>query len=181
MHNHAKSMTRRPAQQRGSALIISLLILVVLTLIGITAMGTSGMEEKMAGNDRDKQVAFQSAEVALRGAEAAIEDLASTAGFDGTNGQYPEGTRLDFSPDSAVWTGTASAVYAGAVVPEAKTAPRYVIQILATQGNQDVNIGGYGTNSGVGKVVQFRVTARGTGISDTSSVILQSYYGKLLN
>lgn len=174
-----KALTRHG--EHGSALIISLLILVVLTLIGVTAVGTSGMEEKMAGNERDQQVAFQAAEVALRSAESAIANLASTAGFDGTGGQYPKGSTLDLAPDSAIWTGGNSAVYGGEAIPAVKTPPRYVIEVLATQGNNDVNISGYGTNSGVGTVVRFRVTARGTGISDTSSVILQSYYGKLLN
>ena len=50
------------SKQSGSALIISLMILIVMTLIGITGMGTSGLEEKMAGNDRDAALAFQAAE-----------------------------------------------------------------------------------------------------------------------
>jgi type IV pilus assembly protein PilX len=167
------------SRHNGSVLIISLLILVVLTLIGITAMSTSGLEERMAGNVRDEQVAFQASEIALRDAEAFIEGIASTAGFNGTNGLYPQGSSLDISPDSAIWTGNNSAVYGGALGDE-KTPPRYVIEVLDTQGNNDVNIGGYGDSSGVGAVADFRITARGTGISNSSTVILQSYYGKRL-
>ena len=163
----------------GSALIVSLLILVVMTLIGITAVSTSGLEERMAGNVRDEQVAFQAAEIALRDGEAFIDGIASTAGFNSSNGLYPQDSSPDISPTSSIWTGTNSKVYSGTLGAE-KSPPRYVIEVLGSQGNADVNIGGYGDSSGVGAVTSFRITARGTGISDSSTVILQSYYGKRL-
>jgi type IV pilus assembly protein PilX len=72
-------------QQRGAALIVSMLMLLVMTLIGITGMQTSILEEKMAGNYRDSALAFQAAETALRDAE---EFLATgnmgLSGFSGT-------------------------------------------------------------------------------------------------
>lgn len=151
------------------------MILVVLTLIGVTAVSTSGLEERMAGNDRDQQVAFQAAEVALRAGEALVKNMASTAGFNGTNGLYASSGQVDISPGSAVWTSTNSRVYSG-TLSEVSSQPRFIIQLLGSQGNHDVNIGCYGCNSGVGATTDFRITARGTGISDTSSVILQSYY-----
>lgn len=52
--------------QRGAALIVSLLFLVILTLIGVSAMTTTTLEERMAGNAKDFNVAFQAAEAALR-------------------------------------------------------------------------------------------------------------------
>lgn len=165
--------------QRGSALIVSLLILVVLTLIGVTAVSTSGLEEKMAGNDRDQQVAFQSAEIALRAGEAFAQGLASTAAFNDTNGQYSAASQPDVSPSSTVWTGSNSKIYTGAY-GAAQSPPRYIVQVLDTQGNDNVNIGGYGVSSGIGAITNFRITARGTGISNNSAVVLQSYYGMLL-
>ena len=43
--------------QTGSALIIALSILVVLTLLGVASMQGSSLQEKMAGNSRDSQIA----------------------------------------------------------------------------------------------------------------------------
>ena len=60
--------------QQGSALLVSLIILVVMTLLGLSGMRTSVMEEKMAGNMRDSELAFQAAEAALRDAEKYIKD-----------------------------------------------------------------------------------------------------------
>lgn len=59
--------------QRGVVLIASLLILLLLTLLGLTAMQTTTLEEKMAGNTSDRTLAFQAAEAALRDAEIEIE------------------------------------------------------------------------------------------------------------
>ena len=55
--------------QSGVVLAISLIILLLLTLIGLSATQTTALEEKMAGNLRDKSLAFQAAEAALRFAE----------------------------------------------------------------------------------------------------------------
>ncbi len=56
-------------QQSGAALVVSLIFLVILTLLGLTAMQTGILEERMAGNTRDRNLAFQAAEAAMRDAE----------------------------------------------------------------------------------------------------------------
>lgn len=55
--------------QRGSALIIALVFLLIMTLIGTTAMQGTSQQENMAGNMRDRNLAFQAAEAALRAGE----------------------------------------------------------------------------------------------------------------
>ncbi|NOS73875.1 MAG: hypothetical protein HOP36_04915, partial [Methyloglobulus sp.] len=57
--------------QSGVVLIISLIMLLLLTLVGLTGMQNIGLEEKMAGNMRDSNLAFQAAESALVAGEAA--------------------------------------------------------------------------------------------------------------
>lgn len=49
-------------RERGTALIMSLVILLILTILGVTAMGTASLEEKMAGNTQEINKAFQAAE-----------------------------------------------------------------------------------------------------------------------
>lgn len=61
-------------KQTGSALIISLLMLLVMTLLGVTSMSTSTLEEKMAANDRNQKVAFQNSETTLVASEIAVND-----------------------------------------------------------------------------------------------------------
>jgi type IV pilus assembly protein PilX len=63
---------RRSADQRGAILVTSMLLLLVLTIIGVTVMQMSRMQERMAGNTRDVNLAFQAAEGAMRGTELFI-------------------------------------------------------------------------------------------------------------
>ena len=67
-------------RQRGAILIVSLLFLVILTLLGVTAMTGTTMEERMAGNTRDTGLALQAAEAALRDARRDINGLPVAGG-----------------------------------------------------------------------------------------------------
>src|SRR5450830_497717 len=71
-------------RQSGAALPVTLMMLVVVMLLGVAAMQTSLLSEKSSRNHRDRQIAFQAAEAALR--DAAL-DLASTPG---RNPAFPE-------------------------------------------------------------------------------------------
>ena len=80
----ASSVSRTPARsgvghgnrQKGAALVTSLIILLMLTLMGVAAMQTTTLEEKMAGNLRNENLAFQAAEAALRAGEAYLQGFA---------------------------------------------------------------------------------------------------------
>jgi len=58
------SHTRK--RQLGVALVVALVFLLVLTILGVTAMQSATLQERMAGNLRDRNVGFQAAEAALR-------------------------------------------------------------------------------------------------------------------
>jgi len=59
--------------QQGFVLITGLMVLLMLTVIMLTAMRTAALEEMMAGNLRNSNIAFQAAESALREAESLME------------------------------------------------------------------------------------------------------------
>jgi len=65
-------MTSYRKQQTGVALIIGLVMLLLLTIIMLSAMRVTSLEERMAGNLRNQNIALQAAESALREAEARI-------------------------------------------------------------------------------------------------------------
>jgi type IV pilus assembly protein PilX len=54
-------------------LVVSLIVLLVMTLIGITSMQTTVLEERMAGNLRDRNLSFQAAEAGLQLALSYVE------------------------------------------------------------------------------------------------------------
>ncbi|PIW07302.1 MAG: pilus assembly protein [Comamonadaceae bacterium CG17_big_fil_post_rev_8_21_14_2_50_60_13] len=62
--------------QRGAALIVSLILLVVMTMLGLIAIRGVTQQERMAGNSQSRNVSFQANEKALRDIETKIEATA---------------------------------------------------------------------------------------------------------
>ena len=62
-------------RQRGAALFISLMFLIILTLIGLSAANVGILQERMAGNVRETNVAFQNAEATLREIEQRLVQI----------------------------------------------------------------------------------------------------------
>jgi len=91
--------------QSGVVLVISLIMLLALTLIGVTSSSVTGLEAKMAANTKDVNLAFQAAEAALRDVET--NTLKAKPDFkrsvvdtnQGTNGIYTTLTQC-VTPDS---------------------------------------------------------------------------------
>jgi type IV pilus assembly protein PilX len=73
MYARTRSLEFSGASQRGAALVVGLLLLLVLTLLAISGMNTATLELVMAGNTQYQQNAFQAAET---GIEQAIRDAA---------------------------------------------------------------------------------------------------------
>ncbi len=164
----------KPARQRGIALIMGLMFLVVLTLLGMAAMRGTILEERMAGNARDRDLAFQAAEAALRAAEQQITGAVLPAFAAGTayTPRIADGTLNDYWQNTHVWDNTQS-VALGWNPDGTNAAPRYVIEELG------VTAGGGTGGLGVGALNDegvYRVTARGVGSSANTVVILQAVY-----
>ena len=57
-------------RERGAVLVVGLIILLVMTLLSVQAMRSNVAQERMAGNMRERNLAFQAAEAALRVGES---------------------------------------------------------------------------------------------------------------
>jgi type IV pilus assembly protein PilX len=71
------AQVRGAKRQRGAILLVSLVMLLILTLLGVGAMDTSVMELKMTSNYREQIQALNAAESNLRFAEIDIENIIS--------------------------------------------------------------------------------------------------------
>jgi Tfp pilus assembly protein PilX len=63
----------RPQESGFSLITILMMVVVLLVSLALAGMNSSLVQERMAGNARDRNIALQSAEAALRDAEADIE------------------------------------------------------------------------------------------------------------
>lgn len=59
--------------QRGAALYVAMIMLLLLTLIGVAAMQVASLQQRMATNFNDFSLAFQRAEGALRQSEFELQ------------------------------------------------------------------------------------------------------------
>ena len=175
------------AGQRGAALITGLILLIVMTLIAVTGMQTTTLEEKMAGNMRNQDLAFQASEAGLRDGEALLSptnlsdkpQTCATAPCTCTTSNCKVWEQnlydaTDFSQQIESWwttnaqeLGTSGAQDLGEVAED----PRYLIQELEFK--PDSFVRGSGLPQGRH---YYRVTARGKGGTDTSVAIVESTY-----
>ena len=180
-------------RQRGAVLVVSLLILLVMTVLGVSSMSSTTLQERMANNDRQRQVAFQAAEAALRAAEAylvanvrSVADLVTT--FDAASpvtgmfasrsplvGVQPNPLPAGFDPfDDASWLAANGAVEVAGVSGVTRR-PRYIIEYLGRVGPPLNNYSGKKQDA---REYAFRITAVGWGEGNapTARYLLQSSF-----
>lgn len=155
-------------RQRGAVLIVSLIFLLLMTLIGVTSMQSTTLQERMAGNTRDRNLALQAAEAALRGGETWIAVAANKATAD-TAMPLEDLVAPGLLRD---WDGGTSSGNVAGFTPELANDPVFYVQP-----SQQVI---YGVTASSMTVEDFYpVTARGVGSADTSIVILQTMFKRL--
>ncbi len=110
----ASSTQRR---QRGMSLLLALLLLAILSVVTVGAMQNANLQERIAGNSRDRTMAFNAAESAIREAEEYLDtdDVLPVFTGGGTVGHYPLNTfpSLTGSDASALsfWSDPATISY----------------------------------------------------------------------
>jgi len=172
------------ASQSGVALVVALILLVVVTLVGLAAVRGTIMQQKMAGNMYDRQIAFQNAEAAMRAATASI---ATSPGDIARNCQSASVVCLadPFNdpnlPANSIKDLNKALYTAGTL---ATGQPQYVIENMGnfqdpasnTGFNQSANSHNYGVNGGAITNIYYRVTARSGDPTkgDRAVVVLQA-------
>lgn len=194
--------------QRGMALIVSLLMLIVVLLLGTSAAQVSLQGEKASRNERDRQIAFQAAEAALMDAELDIENSPdhtksrsdlfskdSALGFPGPAEQGCYGGDANRSlglcrhaPDGAipVWqtvdflddSSTAKSVQFGKFTGQTFQTGKGSLPARLSRYVIELLVYTKQAESAEKTSYFYRVTAIGFGAHDTTQVVLQTFYRK---
>lgn len=162
-----------PRQQRGAILVTSLLMLLVLTVIGVSVMQITRMQERMAGNTRDLNLAFQGSEAALRDAEQMLWDTPNIVACNGPACVYPRGILPVLANQGPAWWNANSQEYGvdgDQEMQELDEDPQFVAEEIAFIGPLVVDDPG-------GRMF-YQVTARSTGASGDTNIVLQTTYAK---
>lgn len=172
-------------REQGVSLVVSMIFLIILTILGLAAMRVATLEERMSGNARDRSLAFQAAEAALRDAETDIENknfdrsgdstrTTKISGLAGATSTCANGLccnlqgltciepTLPLYKSSKLDAGVSYGTYTGAPsLSGLSQQPRYLIEPFLVDGRN-----------------YYRVTARGYGLNSNTQVTLQEVYYK---
>lgn len=184
-----------PATQRGAVLVVSLLLLLVMSVLALGASQATRLQERMAGNSRDYDLAFQSAEAGLRKAERIIDDPAlSAAPIPCTSGRC-QVFELNIVPadiayrspavwwNANAWTYSTNNTWTTANMGQmsgtgiAHTDPQYVVEEVE-EVPDSLTIPPTGPPA---SRIYYRITSAAQGGTDRAVVVLQSTFARRFN
>jgi len=170
---HPIESINHKSNQSGVVLFVAMILLVILSMIGVTLARMQTVEERMARNEDNRQMASQAAEAALRNAEDALAVSPGISQFAANTGGYyamslSTGSvlpTLNWLDPTKVTTYTGPALSA---IPAAVQTPKIVVEYLggvALPGEDQSN-----------PPIAYRVTVQAAGADGTPSSMLQSIY-----
>jgi type IV pilus assembly protein PilX len=186
-----KSQATMRRSQQGIVLVTSLLILVMITLLALSLVGTSVFEERMAGNTRDRTLAFEAAEFALREAQDVLSNpvLPAFTTTGGSGGHYRDlDTSVGGVTEEVFWRNY---VWGGATgttppIPNAVTVAKTNV-VVTGQAQPQYVLEEFPAISCVGVSKKwpppparnvYKITARGQGQTTEAVVILQAWFDR---
>ena len=160
------------------ALMVSLIFLVLLTLLAVSAMHGTILQERMAGNTRDRMLAFQAAETALRAGDALLGNPGLPPNGPGIYMAQPNSSPAAMFTSVQQWDTTYPWITSAATISGSLSGvvlqPQYVIERLSTTASCGaLPVLKTLLNTGQG---YYRITSRGVGGSSSAAVILQEIY-----
>ena len=192
-----------PRQQRGVVLVVALIFLLLITMLAISASGTSLLQQKLAGGQRNAQLAEWSAETAIRGVEWRLWRSSSdpSAQIQCGSGQFSTCYQYnaDAAPDSKVqvfrtssgWVTDGASMYDTVDMTKASSDatfalasnPYYIIEDLGLDLPQDSgpqHESGVTSSTGTGSTSTsrhlYRITARGMGNNENAIRIIETTF-----
>lgn len=189
------------SKQSGAALIVGLIMLLLLTLVGVAGMRDTLLQQKMVSSSKDREVALQAAESALRFASNELTtptqlNITNSNGIYDLNVPSSEALFLRNGTESAFWNSWnwSNAVEYGLTLDgvASQNPPKYVIEKLPLDG-YGTSEGGTGGSGAAGGIVSaadpigepdvvtgagfdgtvYRVTVRAVGSTPDAVVLLQ--------
>lgn len=181
-HSHISIAASR--SQRGAVLVVSLIVLLVLTILAVSMSQTARLQERMTGNMRDADLAFQSAESALRGAETKISSYNTNpntcaAPKDDANCDIFETLSLktiDLRTDKSFWeaNGIEYGVIGKQEIGDVESDPGFVIEFVEFVADEP---GALPPDLSKGRSF-YEITSRSPGKVTTTQAVLQSTYAE---
>ncbi len=178
------NLTTSKHRQRGAALAVSLILLLVMTIVGIAAMNGARLEIDMAGLMQDEQDALRRGERTLTEAVAMIEEMVAAEGKfefyneeDEEDGMYApdQGDAIKDIADTLDWSGV-SAIQSEDHSATKDHSNAMVIQYLGPQTIPGGDLGMDGEDPIAGEIAHvYRITTRSETKANSVRIIESIY------
>lgn len=192
-------------QQSGAVLFVALIMLLLLTMLSVSAMNSTVLQERMTANSHEYALAFSAAEAGMRDGEIWLSDpsLTDQPLIDASCATNSPPCPAWVTPTSGLWdtskTGAAyyrdlnaswwtsnGIPYGNKIsiynpntrsLPPAALPPRYLVEFI---GFNDPT-GNLGMSSGYTATYEYYydVTGRGTARGTFAAIIVQSVFGRI--
>jgi type IV pilus assembly protein PilX len=191
-------------KQAGASLIVSLIMLIVVLTLSISVATMSLQNEKSSRSDRDRQVALNAAEAALKDAESDIDPQNTPAStrktfFDATSNLYfetgcasgesnpyqgmclptvvgiPVWQSVDLADSGSSSKSVAFGKFTGQTMTTGKSSFPAKLPRYIIEVIPDIDPGKEATEQ---TKYMYRITVVGFGANEQTQVVLQSYYRK---
>lgn len=173
-------------REEGAVLVVGLVMVLLMSIIGLSAIRGSNLQESMAGNMRERNLAFQASESALRIGESLVSDQVSRPLITNNQGLYndtyttPTTSILTFTEEN--WKDAARVKVTALSLQYVSREPTYIVEQL----DPDIGVGAAMEGSAIdlegmqntGDITPYRVTARGFGGSVNAVKTLQTTYNR---
>ncbi|MDD5472051.1 MAG: PilX N-terminal domain-containing pilus assembly protein [Sideroxydans sp.] len=175
-----KPIVMRSRRESGAVLITGLIFMTLVMLIALSVMRSATLEERMAANSRNRQLALEAAEAVVRDAELSLFSAAPfnpfnadsfvaactsglcTAPAAGATPRWQTMTTNDWAATATTRTFASNAFDLAGVASQ----PRYIVEFIGQEGGQTQKI--------CPKLL-FRIIGRGVG-ADGSEVFVEDIY-----
>ena len=167
-------------RQSGAVLLVALVMLILITLIGISAARMQTTEMRMSGNLHNRNIAMQSAEAGLRTAEDGLAQSNYSGFGSNTAGQYtytaqPGASAPWYLGGSSFWSNSSNVITGPTEPGGSPQASVFIIEQLppVARPGDPLSTKQYGNDP---HAVVYRITDQATGGDTTAPITLQSIY-----
>ncbi len=169
-------ITHAHHRQSGAVLVVGLIILSVLIMIGVTAINSSSIGEKLTANQRNKELSLQASQSALIDGEQWLVSQtqapisATTCALPPCN-VFATGVYSNLHLKTSSWWSTNARLFSGNIY-QVTSQPQYLLEqfnFIPYELSPEARSKGEG-------YYYYQVTARGAGGNDQATSIVQSIY-----
>lgn len=175
--------------QHGVVLIVGLVMVLLISVISMSAIRGTGLQETMAGNMRDRNIAFQAAESGVRSGEERINPTVTVLPhFDVAPGFHIDLNNRNNDPQNSVLYFNNADWVANSLVANTlnlelvNNPPQYLVEEIelditagAAWEGSAIDVGGMLTT---GDIKPYRVSSRGVGSTTDTEAIIQTSYNR---